>query len=314
MANRAMLTDARRDRWRWVVDNDLWYRFSHSPLAIASALLAGGLILASVLAPAIAPQNPFDLAEIDLLNSLLPPAWLVEGDARFVFGTDDQGRDVFSTILYGLRVSLLVGFVSVLLAMMIGVVAGLLSGYFGGWLDAIIMRIADVQLSFPAILVALLVDGIIRGVLPPGIHTRSAIFVLILAIGLSFWVHYARTVRGSTMVEKGKEYVHAARIIGISRCRILLRHILPNVIRPVLVIGTLNLAIAIIAEATLSFLGVGMPPTQPSLGTLIREGNDYLFSGAWWITIFPGAALVLLVLSVNLLGDWLRDAVNPRNL
>jgi peptide/nickel transport system permease protein len=207
-----------------------------------------------------------------------------------------------------------VGFVSVLLAMMIGVVAGLLSGYFGGWLDAIIMRIADVQLSFPAILVALLVDGIIRGVLPPGIHTRSAIFVLILAIGLSFWVHYARTVRGSTMVEKGKEYVHAARIIGISRCRILLRHILPNVIRPVLVIGTLNLAIAIIAEATLSFLGVGMPPTQPSLGTLIREGNDYLFSGAWWITIFPGAALVLLVLSVNLLGDWLRDAVNPRNL
>jgi peptide/nickel transport system permease protein len=296
------------------VDNDLWYRFSHSPLAIASALLAGGLILASVLAPAIAPQNPFDLAEIDLLNSLLPPAWLVEGDARFVFGTDDQGRDVFSTILYGLRVSLLVGFVSVLLAMMIGVVAGLLSGYFGGWLDAIIMRIADVQLSFPAILVALLVDGIIRGVLPPGIHTRSAIFVLILAIGLSFWVHYARTVRGSTMVEKGKEYVPAARIIGISRCRILLRHILPNVIRPVLVIGTLNLAIAIIAEATLSFLGVGMPPTQPSLGTLIREGNDYLFSGAWWITIFPGAALVLLVLSVNLLGDWLRDAVNPRNL
>ena len=237
---------------------------------------------------------------------------MADGDARFLLGTDDQGRDVWSTILFGARISLVVGFASVIFSLGLGVGLGLVSGYVGGRLDAFIMRVADVQLSFPAILIALLVDGVARSVLPRDHHDELAFYVLIFAIGISGWVQYARTVRGSTLVEKNKEYVQAARVIGIRRGTILLRHILPNVMGPVLVIATIHLAIAIITEATLSFLGVGVPPTTPSLGTLIRVGNDFLFSGEWWITIFPGLALVVLVLAVNLLGDWLRDALNPK--
>jgi peptide/nickel transport system permease protein len=247
------------------------------------------------------------------MDASLPPAWYADlGDSRFLLGTDDQGRDILSTILYGSRISLIIGMASVTFSLILGVGLGLISGYGGPKVDAFIMRIADIQLSFPAILIALLIDGVARSILPRDMHDEVAVYVLIFAIGISGWVQYARTVRGSTMVEKGKEYVQAAQVIGIRPIAILWRHILPNVMGPVLVIGTIHLAIAIITEATLSFLGVGLPPTTPSLGTLIRVGNDYLFSGEWWITIFPGIALVLLALSVNLLGDWLRDTLNPK--
>ncbi len=293
--------------------SDLWQSYKRSPVTIISSLVTLVLLSASILAPLIAPFDPFDLKTIDLMDASLPPAWFEDlGDSRFLLGTDDQGRDILSTILYGSRISLLVGFASVVFSLMLGVGLGLISGYVGGRLDSIIMRIADIQLSFPAILVALLIDGVARSLFPRDMHDELALYVLIFAIGISGWVQYARTVRGSTMVEKNKEYVQAAQIIGIRPGTILWRHILPNITGPILVIGTIHLAIAVITEATLSFLGVGLPPTTPSLGTLIRVGNDYLFSGEWWITIFPGITLVLLVLSVNLLGDWLRDALNPK--
>jgi peptide/nickel transport system permease protein len=260
----------------------------------------------------VAPHNPFDLTKVELLDALLPPAWSPNGQSTYLLGTDSQGRDLYSAILYGTRVSLLIGLASVLLSMLIGIVLGLISGYAGGRIDAFIMRIADVQLSFPAILIALLIDGVARAAVPRELHEIIAFPVLIGAIALAGWPQYARTVRGSTLVEKNREYVQAARVIGVASPVIMFRHVLPNVLGPVLVLATVHLATAIITEATLSFLGVGVPPTAPSLGTLIRIGNDFLFSGEWWITIFPGAALVLLVLSVNLLGDWLRDALNPR--
>ena len=294
------------------LDSDLWWSFTHSQVVMLAALVTVVVILSAVFAPWVAPHDPFDLASLDLMDSLKPPAWMEGGDPRYWLGTDDQGRDIFSTILYGARISLLVGFLSVILAMLIGVTVGLVAGYFGGITDAVLMRIADIQLTFPAILIALLVDGVMRGILPPGAHEQVALFVLVLAIALSHWVQYARTVRSSAMVERNKEYVQAAQVIGLPSPLILVRHILPNVMGPVLVIATIQLALAIIIEATLSFLGVGVPPTSPSLGTLIRIGNDYLFSGEWWITVFPGLALIILVLAVNLLGDWLRDALNPK--
>ncbi len=294
------------------LDSDIWYSFCRSPVTIASAVVTLLFFLAAIFAPFVTPFNPFDLASIDIMDASVPPVWQDGGDARFILGTDDQGRDMYSTIVYGARVSLFVGFASVIFSIIMGVGLGLVSGYVGGRLDAFIMRVADIQLSFPAILIALLIDGVARSVLPRSMHEEVAFYVLIFAIGISGWVQYARTVRGSTLVEKNKEYVQAARVIGIGPAIILLRHILPNVMGPVLVIATIHLAIAVITEATLSFLGVGVPPTTPSLGTLIRVGNDYLFSGEWWITIFPGIALVLLILAINLLGDWLRDAMNPK--
>jgi peptide/nickel transport system permease protein len=266
----------------------------------------------AVFAPWVAPHSPFDSATLNLSDGFTPPAWTEKGSSKYLLGTDDQGRDVLSTIMYGARISLGVGLAAVLLSAALGVSLGLLAGYFGGRLDAFIMRVADIQLSFPAILIALLIDGVARIALPRDMHDQLAVYVLVLAIGVSGWVQYARTVRGSTLVEKNKEYVQAARVIGRHPLAILLHHVLPNVMGPVLVIGTIHIATAIITEATLSFLGVGVPPTQPSLGTLIRVGNDFLFSGEWWITVFPGAALIVLVLSVNLLGDWLRDALNPK--
>jgi len=293
-------------------DSDLAWSFRRSRVAMAAAAVMLAIVAGAVFAPWLAPHDPFDLASVSLLDARNPPAWIVGGSWDYPLGSDNLGRDVFSTILYGSRISLWVGFASIVLAMVLGVGLGLVSGYVGGATDAVIMRIAEIQLSFPAILIALLVDGVMRGIVPRGLQDSLAEDVLILSIGLSFWVQYARTVRGSTMVERGKEYVQAARVIGRHPLAIMLRHVLPNVMGPVLVIATINLALAIITEATLSFLGVGVPPTQPSLGTLIRIGNDFLFSGEWWITIFPGLALVLLVLSVNLLGDWLRDALNPR--
>jgi len=293
-------------------DSDLFYSFSHSPLSILAGLITLIYFLAALFAPWVAPQNPFDMASIDVMDSFIPPVWEIDGDERFLLGTDDQGRGILSTIIHGSRISLFIGFSSVIFAMILGVVLGLISGFAGGLLDAFIMRVAEIQLSFPAILIALLVNGILRGILPADQHDLMAYYVLILSIGISGWVQYARTVRGSTMVERNKEYVQAARVIGIHPFFIMFRHVLPNVMSPVLVIATIHLAVAIITEATLSFLGVGVPPTEPSLGTLIRIGNDFLFSGEWWITIFPGFALAALVLSVNLLGDWLRDALNPK--
>ena len=300
------------DSWNRFFDSDLFYSFRQSPVTVSAAVVTVVMALAALFAPWIAPYDPFDVATLNLLDNELPPVWLEGGDWRFLLGTDTQGRDIVSTILYGLRISLLVGLASVLFAMILGISLGLISGYVGGATDAIIMRIADIKLTFPAILVALLVDGIARSLIPRELHEHLALFVVVFAIGFSAWVQYARTVRAVTMVEKSKEYVLAARVVSISPLRIMSRHILPNVMGPVLVIATINLALAVLTEATLSFLGVGMPPTQPSLGTLIRIGNDFLYSGLWWITIFPASALVLIVLSVNLLGDWLRDALNPK--
>lgn len=294
------------------LNSDLFYSFRKSRITVGATIVTVVMLLSAALAPWIAPHNPFDVATLSLLDSELPPMWAEGGDPRFLLGTDGQGRDVFSAILYGSRISLSVGFVSVALAMIIGVIVGLLSGYFGGWIDTVFMRIADVMLSFPTILVALLVSGIVRGALPREAHDSAALVVLVFAITITTWVQYARTVRGSTMVERDREYVLAARLVGRRSPAIIFRHILPNVMGPVMVIATINLAMAVLIEATLSFLGVGMPPTNPSLGTLIRVGNEYLFSGIWWVVIFPSLTLVTLVLAVNLLGDWLRDALNPK--
>ena len=295
-----------------VLDSDLFYSFRRSPLVVVAALVTAAIILSALLAPWIAPHNPFDLATLNLLDAFTPPAFEAKGNPTYLLGTDDQGRDVLSAILFGSRMSLLVGLIATLLAMVVGVSLGLLSGYAGGKLDAFIMRVADIQLSFPSILIALLIDGLARAYLPKELHDRLAVYVLIVAIAAAGWVRYARTVRGSTLVERQKEYVQAARVIGRHPLAIMFTHVLPNALGPVLVLVTLHIGEAIITEATLSFLGVGVPPTQPSLGTLIRIGNDFLFSGEWWITVFPGAALVILVLAINVLGDWLRDALNPK--
>ena len=295
---------------RWL-DSDVGHSFRNSPTAIVAALIAAVGLFCAVFAPWVAPHNPFDLTTLELSNARRPPAWSEGGSSNFVLGTDDQGRDILSALMYGARISLAVGIASVLLSVFVGVALGLLAGFLGGWIDAVLMRLCDVMLSFPAILVALLIAGVGRALFPNA-HESLAFGVLIISISLTGWVQYARTVRGSTLVERHKEYVQAARVTGVAPLRIMRKHVLPNVMGPVLVLATIQVATAIITEATLSFLGVGAPPTSPSLGTLIRVGNDYLFSGEWWITIFPGLMLVLIALSVNLLGDWLRDALNPR--
>jgi len=300
-----------RDAWARAWDNDLVYHFRCTPTAWVALAVALACLLGALLAPWIAPHNPFDPASLQLSDALLPPAWSDGGQLRYLLGTDDQGRDIVSALLYGSRISLLVGLASVLLSACLGVSLGLLSGFVGGAVDSLVMRICDVMLSFPAILVALLISGVGRALFPNA-DDSLAFGVLILSITLTGWVQYARTVRGATLVERNKEYVQAARITGVGSLSIMRRHILPNVLGPVLVLATIQVATAIITEATLSFLGVGAPPTSPSLGTLIRIGNDFLFSGEWWITVFPGAMLMLISLSINLLGDWLRDALNPR--
>ena len=292
-------------------DTDIGYSFRHSPVAMAAALVAFTCLFCALFANVVAPHNPFDLSTLELSDARLPPVWQEGGKTSYLLGTDDQGRDILSALMFGARISLLVGLASVLLSVALGVGLGLVAGFFGGALDAFIMRLCDVMLSFPAILVALLIAGVGRAMFPNA-DESLAFGVLIISISLTGWVQYARTVRGSTMVERGKEYVQAARVTGVAPVRIMARHVLPNVLGPVLVLATIQVATAILTEATLSFLGVGSPPTAPSLGTLIRVGNDYLFSGEWWITVFPGAMLVVIALSVNLLGDWLRDALNPR--
>jgi len=296
---------------RWI-ESDLVWSFRHRPGVILSALIVLAAVVAAVFAPWVAPHNPFDLATLNLGDALTPPAWASNGQRTYLLGTDDQGRDVLSAIIFGSRMSLLVGLLATLLSMVIGVSLGLVAGYVGGKVDALIMRIADIQLSFPAILIALLVDGVARAVFKGHLEDNLALYVIVIAIAASGWVRYARTVRGSTLVERNREYVQAARVIGRHPLAIMFTHVLPNALGPVLVLVTLHIGEAIITESILSFLGVGVPPTQPSLGTLIRIGNDFLFSGEWWITVFPGAALVILVLAINVLGDWLRDALNPR--
>lgn len=292
--------------------SDLVHAFRHSPVAIVALCLFVVLVVTALLAPVIAPQNPHDLKQIFIDKAELPPIWVKGGEWPFLLGTDPQGRDVFSAILYGTRLSLAIGLASVAVSMTIGISIGLMAGYHGGTVDNLLMRIGDTVLSIPTLLVAILVSAVFRGLLPPALRDPFAAFILVVAIALTAWVQYARTVRASTMVERRKEYVLAARIIGVTPGTIMRRHILPNTLTPVMVAATLNLGLAILSEATLSFLGVGMPITQPSLGTLIRIGNQYLFSGSWWLVVFPAVQLGLIVLTVNLLGDWLRDALNPR--
>jgi peptide/nickel transport system permease protein len=300
---------------RWLgrlVESDVFYSFRRSRLTMAAAAITALFFLVAIFAPLLAVQNPFDPAQLQLMDSRIAPLWTSDGQSPFLLGTDEQGRDVLSAILYGLRISLTVGVLGVLFSGTLGILLGLIAGYFGGAVDSLIMRIADVQLTFPAILIALLINGVVKSVFGNRLDAMSMLAVLVFAIGLSFWVQYARTVRGSVMVEKNKDYVAAAQLIGLPAPVIMLRHVLPNTMGPVLVIATINLALAIITEATLSFLGSGMPDTMPSLGTLIGIGNNYLFSGEWWIVAFPGIALATLILSINLLGDWLRDALNPK--
>ncbi len=295
------------------LDSDFFHSFKHAPVAQISLLLVVILIGAALLTPLIAPFNPFDPSSLNLMDGFTRPmAQGMGSGATFWLGTDNQGRDIFSTILYGLRISLFVGFASIALAALIGITLGLIAGYRGGIIDSIIMRAADIQLTFPSLLIAMLIFGIARGLTPVELRDQMAIWVLILSIGLSQWVNFARPVRSRAMVEARKEYIQATRLIGRGSGFILRRHLLPNVMGPVLVIATIDLSLAIIAEATLSFLGVGAPPTKPSLGTLIRIGQDFLFSGEWWIILFPSLTLVVLALSVNLLGDWLRDVLNPQ--
>ncbi len=293
-------------------NSDIGWSFRSTPAAWISALLLLILIVTAFAAPLVAPQNPYDLRQVFIDKAELPPIWKADGEKPFLLGTDPQGRDVLSTILYGTRVSLIIGVASVMLSMLIGVTIGLVSGFYGGNIDNILMRIGDTVLSIPTLLMAILVSALFREALPPSLRDPFAAIVIVLSISLTNWVQYARTVRALTMVERRKEYVLAARIIKVPASRIMRRHILPNTLTPVLVAATLNLGLAILSEATLSFLGVGMPITQPSLGTLIRIGNQYLFSGSWWLVVFPAVQLGLIVLSVNLLGDWLRDALNPK--
>jgi peptide/nickel transport system permease protein len=297
---------------RRTLDSDIFYSFSRSRMTMIAAVITALFFLLAIFASVLAVQNPFDPAQLQLMNSRISPLWTADGQSPFLLGTDEQGRDVLSAILYGLRISLTVGVLGMLFAGTLGITLGLIAGYVGGAVDSVIMRVADVQLTFPAILIALMVNGIAKSVLGNKLEPMSMLAVLVLAIGLSSWVQYARTVRGSVMVEKSKDYVAAAQLIGLPAPKIMLRHVLPNAMGPVLVIATINLALAILTEATLSFLGAGMPETMPSLGTLIRIGNNYLFAGEWWIVAFPGIALAGLILSINLLGDWLRDALNPK--
>jgi peptide/nickel transport system permease protein len=302
----------KRSRWAAFLDSDMLHSFLRSKIVVVAAVLSAAIVGAALLAPFIAPHDPYDLKSLSLLDANTPPAWETGGERQYLLGTDDQGRDILSTMLYGTRSSLQIGLCAVLLASAMGLSLGLWAGYVGGRVDTVIMRIADVQLTFPAILTALLIDGVALAIFKNHPIEGSKFWILVLAIGLSYWVPYARTVRGVTLVERNKEYVEAARLIGIGSLKIMFQHILPNVLGPVLVIATINLALAIITEATLSFLGVGLPPTEPSLGTMVQVGNKYLFSGSWWMVTFPGVALALLALAVNLLGDWLRDALNPK--
>lgn len=299
-------------RWQRFKQSDFLYFFRKDKVAMVSFAIFMAFATMAVFAPFIAPTNPYDLSSIDIMDAELPPSWMDEGDERFTLGTDDQGRDIFSTILYGSRLSLTIGLLAVGLQLILGVIIGLSAGYFGGRIDNFLMRIADVQLSFSTMMVAIIISSIFRTALGSELYAQYAVVMLVVIIGIAEWPQYARTIRASVLAEKKKEYVEAAKVMGFRAPRIMFRHILPNCLSPILVISTVQVANAIMSEAALSFLGLGLPVDQPSLGSLISIGFNYIFSGAWWITAFPGLVLVVLVLVINLLGDWLRDVFNPK--
>lgn len=298
--------------WQRFKKSYFLYSFKRDPVAIFSSAVLLVLVIVSLAAPVVAPYNTYDTATIDIMDAELPPAWMEEGDDKFLLGTDIQGRDLLSTMIYGLRVSLIIGVGAVLLQAVVGILVGLLAGYIGGKLDAFLMRIADIQFSIPYLMVAIFTAAIFKLAFGVGRWEQMAVPLLIVIIGISEWPKYARTVRASVLGEKNKEYVEAARVIGINRWIIMYRHVLPNTMTPVLVISTIQVAEAIMSEAALSFLGLGMPITRPSLGSLIQMGFEYIFSGSWWITFFPGILLVIVILVILLLGDWLRDVLNPK--
>ncbi|SFU16870.1 ABC transporter permease [Sedimentitalea nanhaiensis] len=293
-------------------DSDLWWSFKAHKSAVGAAIVLALVIVAAFCAPVLSPQDPYDLAALELWNAELPPIWMEGGQMPYLLGTDVQGRDILSGILYGTRISIVIGVASVVVSLFVGIGLGLMAGYYGGWIDNVLMRVGDVLLSIPIVLVAILVSSVAQQFLPPAWREAGVAAVLVLAIAMYSWVQYARVVRAQTMVERRKEYVQASRLVGTPARRLMLKHILPNTLTPIFVAATLNFGLAILIEATLSFLGVGMPPNQPSLGTLIRVGNQYLFSGSWWIVLFPSIQLCILVVAVNMLGDWLRDALNPK--
>ncbi|MEC6799083.1 ABC transporter permease [Photobacterium sp. S4TG1] len=299
-------------RWQRFKDSDIVYYFLKDKVAMVCFAIFLSFATAALFAPFIAPTNPYDLSTIDIMDSELPPAWMADGDANFSLGTDNQGRDIYSTILYGMRLSLTIGLLAVALQLVLGVIIGLTAGYFGGRIDSLLMRIADVQLSFSTMMVAIIVSAIFRTALGAETYAQYAVIMLVVIIGFAEWPQYARTVRASVLAEKRKEYVEAAKVMGFRAPRIMFRHILPNCLSPILVISTVQVANAIMSEAALSFLGLGLPVDQPSLGSLISIGFNYIFSGSWWITAFPGIVLITLVLVINLLGDWLRDVFNPK--
>ena len=299
-------------QWKRFKDSYFLHSFKRDRVAIVSFVVLLTLVLLSILAPVIAPHNPYDTASIDIMNAEMPPSWMEEGNSDFILGTDIQGRGLLSTMLYGLRLSVMIGCGAVFLQAVIGIFIGMISGYAGGKVDAFLMRIADVQLSFSTLMVAIMISAIFQVAFGVSRYEQLAVPLLVLIIGLAEWPQYARTVRASVLGEKNKEYVEAARVIGLSPRRIRWRHILPNTMSPVLVISTIQVANAVMSEAALSFLGLGMPITKPSLGSLINSGFEYIFSGSWWITLFPGILLVVFVLVINLLGDWLRDVLNPK--
>lgn len=299
-------------RWEHFKNSDLIYYFLRDKVAMFSFAIFLTFLIGAFAAPLIAPTDPYDITSIDIMDSELPPSWLEDGDERFLLGTDDQGRDILSTMLYGSRLSLTIGFLAVGVQLILGIVIGLSAGYFGGRIDSFLMRVADVQLSFSTMMVAIIVSAIFKASFGSEFFSQYAVIMLVVIIGVAEWPQYARTIRASVLAEKQKEYVEAARVMGLKSMRIMFRHILPNCLSPILVISTVQIANAIMSEAALSFLGLGLPVDQPSLGALISTGFKYIFSGAWWITAFPGVLLVTLVLVINLLGDWLRDAFNPK--
>ncbi|WP_318462948.1 ABC transporter permease [Photobacterium leiognathi] len=305
-------TLAAPSRWERFKNSDFLYYFKKDKVAMVCFAVFLSFATAALFAPFIAPTNPYELSSIDIMDSELPPSWMEDGDENFLLGTDDQGRDIFSTILYGARLSLTIGLLAVALQMTLGIVIGLTAGYFGGRVDSFLMRVADVQLSFSTMMVAIIVSAIFRTALGAETYAQYAVIMLVVIIGIAEWPQYARTVRASVLAEKKKEYVEAAKVMGFRAPRIMFRHILPNCLSPILVISTVQVANAIMSEAALSFLGLGLPVDQPSLGSLISIGFKYIFSGQWWITAFPGIVLVVLVLVINLLGDWLRDVFNPK--
>jgi len=288
------------------------YSFKRDKVAIASFIILAILLILALTAPWIAPVNPYDARNLDIMDSEIPPMWSEGGESRFILGTDNMGRDMLSTMLYGLRTSILIAVGAVCLQAGLGILVGLTAGYIGGKTDAVLMRIADIQFSFPYLMLAIFISAIFQAVYGIGSYERLAVPLLIVIIGLAEWPMYARTIRASVMGEVNKEYVEAARVIGLSRPTIMIRHVLPNSLTSLMVISTIQFANAVMSEAALSFLGFGMPVSKPSLGSLIQAGFDFIFSGSWWITIFPGIWLVLFVLVINLLGDWLRDVLNPK--